>query len=751
MQRENRYLFLCALIVTAATFGLDEWTGAPPAAKPASALDSEFSAERAYALLTELLSEGVPHPVGSDANKRVRARIESYLKKNGITHEVQEGWGCAFSRTNCAWTENVIARIPGERDGPYVALMAHYDSAPVAPGAGDDGVGVVAVLESARILQSQGPRRNPLLLILTDGEETGLAGADAFFRSHRLASEVGVVLNFDGSGTTGPSMLLRTAGDASKLLSVYGDESKFPWANSIAEEVFKHMRSDTDFSVSRENNVPGIDFAFAGERAHYHTPNDNLDNLDKRTLQHHGENLLPTARRLLEMDLKDLAAEDNRIYVQLPSMGGVLAVWPQWANGVWLAIAGITLLAVLFREDLLNGGWRGGLVVLGGPLLVLTAAAAVGLGAFKLVSSINGTQPSWPATLWPYLLLLFVAPALGALAVGWALYRTLEVPVALAGAWCWWWLLGLAATIAAPSAAGVLLAPLLPAVVLLLITGVVQSPVLRTTLLVGTLVVATGQTLNLALALAHTQGYALVFAAFPCIALFLSVLVPMGRGRSAQLSTAGAFLLTVIGIIGAVTTPLYSAWRPQQVNIRYIENVDEGTAKATLLSPSPPDFLLHEMDFSHDGKAIYPWSDAEVDYVAKAPPSGWTPPEAAITATSVAGDTRTVDLLLQSPRRAHTMALFLPDAAKVQQVTLEGIELEPIKNRDGYVIRLTGMNDRPVHLQIAMRSAEPVKAWLVDDSTELPAAMHSLVKARPPLASPVGWGDSGVLAKSLSL
>lgn len=751
MERENRYLFLCALIVTAATFGLADRAGAPPHSKPSSAPEGEFSAERAYTVLAEILSERVPHPVGSEANKRVRSRIEAYLDKNGIGHEVQQGWGCAFGRTNCAWTENVIATIPGEREGPYVALMAHYDSAPVAPGAGDDGIGLVAVLESARILQREGPRRNPLLLILTDGEETGLAGADAFFRAHPLAREVGVVLNLDGSGTTGPSMLLRTAGDAPRLISVYRAASKFPWANSVAEEVFKHMRSDTDFSVAKEANVPGIDFAFAGERAHYHTPNDNLGNIDKRTLQHHGENLLPTARRLLQLDLTDLADESRSTYVQIPSMGGVLTAWPQWANGVLLAGAGVVLLAVLFHEGLFRCGRRRRLIVLGGPLLVLSAAGAAGLGAFRLVRLMNEAQPSWPATLWPYHVLLFAAPALGALAAGWGLYRKVAVPVALAGAWSWWWLVGLAATIAAPSAAGVILAPLLPAVLLLLAVGPVQSAAARALLLAATLVVATGQTLNLALALAQTQGYALVFAAFPSIALFLSVSVPMARGRSAPLSTAGALLLTVIGIAGAVTTPLYSAWRPQQLNIRYLENLDEGTARVTLMGPRPPDFLLDKMDFSRDPQSIYPWSAAKVRYVAAAPPSGWQPPEAAVTASNVESGVRTVDLVLQSPRRAHALALFLPETANVQHVALEGIDLQPINDRDGYVMRFTGMNDRPVKLRITMRSDEPVNAWLVDDSTELPASLQSLVAARPPLATPVGWGDSGVLARSVSL
>jgi hypothetical protein len=174
-------------------------------------------------------------------------------------------------------------------------------------------------------------------------------------------------------------------------------------------------------------------------------------------------------------------------------------------------------------------------------------------------------------------------------------------------------------------------------------------------------------------------------------------------------------------------------------------------ARVTLMSPHPPDFMLEELDFSRDPQAIYPWTDTKVSNVAAAQPSGWLPPEATVVATNVESGIRTVDLVLQSPRRGHTMALFLPDAAEVRQVALDGIDLEPIKNRDGYLIRLTGMNDRPVRLRISMQSDEPVSAWLVDDSTELPASIQSLVAARPPLASPVGWGDSGVLARAVWL
>jgi hypothetical protein len=61
------------------------------------------------------------------------------------------------------------------------------------------------------------------------------------------------------------------------------------------------------------------------------------------------------------------------------------------------------------------------------------------------------------------------------------------------------------------------------------------------------------------------------------------------------------------------------------------------------------------------------------------------------------------------------------------------------------------MNDRPVSVQIAMKSAEPVDGWLFDSSAELPASLESLVEARLPFASPVHDGDSALLARSIRL
>lgn len=746
---ENRYLPHGALIVTVITLLYGEWMAAPPAVKPASVPAGEYSGERAYALLSEILSDRLPHPVGTAANKRVRSRIEDILRRNGIGYEIQRDWGCSARRNRCALVENIVARVPGRRDGPYVALMAHYDSVAAAPGAGDDGSGVVTVLESARVLKEEGPYRNPLMLILTDGEEAGLLGAEAFFRADPLAREVGLVLNVEGAGTTGASLVLRTAGGNSALISAYRDAARFPSANSMTDEVFRRMPNDTDLSVSTRADVPGIDFAFAGEFTHYHTPNDNLDNIDKRTLQHHGENMLPTARAFLDEDLARLGDDSDRVYLQIP--GGVWLHWPEWANGLLLAGAALALVGVLRRQRLLGSGWAQPVIVFGGPLLLMAVAGAVGFGAFKLVAEINGTMPGWPAALWPYRILLFAAPALGALAVGWCIYRRVGMLLALAGAWLWWWLLGLGATLAMPGAAGVVMAPLVPAAVLLFASGSVKSHSARTVLLAGTLVVAVSQTLNLALGLERTQGYDIIFVTFPFIALFLSVSVPMARYRSAAAGVLGALLLTGTGILGATTAPLYSSWRPQHLNIQFVENVDAGTAHVTLQSPNTlPDFMWSELDFVHGEQAIYPWTDLSVDNAAAVPPSGWLPPAATVVSTTVDEGVRTVDLVLQLQRSAQSMTLVLLGTI-VERFVLDGLELEPFEVNDAYSLQITGTNSRPVNLQVQIRSDEPVDAWLFDRSSELPTTLQSLVEARAPLASPVHAGDGVFLARSLKL
>ena len=160
----DKTLLPIAILVTILTFLAGAWLERPHPPTDASTPATEFSAARAVALLEDFLAEDVPHPAGTAENRRVKQRIQAWLDAQGIEHEEQGAWGCREKWSSCAYAENIIATIPGKVEGPHVAMMAHYDSVPSAPGAGDDMAGVVAILEATRAARAVGGLRNPLML-----------------------------------------------------------------------------------------------------------------------------------------------------------------------------------------------------------------------------------------------------------------------------------------------------------------------------------------------------------------------------------------------------------------------------------------------------------------------------------------------------------------------------------------------------------------------------------------------------------
>src|SRR5262245_36181663 len=212
-----------ALILLALALLLAVVQSRPPAAKAKDVPLTEFSAGRAREVLTGLLGDGAPHPVGSPANARVRERILAHLRWLGYAPEVQESFSCGPGGSPCARVANVLARLPGREPGKSVLLTAHYDSVGAGPGAGDDLSGGAAVLEIARVLKAGPPPRHGVLLLLDDGEEAGLLGARAFAERSPAMNEVGAVVNLEARGSSGPSMMFETSGPDVWTVSRFAD------------------------------------------------------------------------------------------------------------------------------------------------------------------------------------------------------------------------------------------------------------------------------------------------------------------------------------------------------------------------------------------------------------------------------------------------------------------------------------------------------------------------------------------------
>jgi hypothetical protein len=292
----------------------------PPRALPATAPAAEFSAERARVHLRELTRTS--RPVGSIAHASARAYLIDALEELGLEPQVQRATAVRPTGEiiRAAHVANIVARIPGTNSSGAVVIASHYDSVPNSPGASDAGHGVAAILETVRALRAGATLRNDVIVLITDAEETGLLGAQAYVDEHPWAGDTGIVLNAEARGHTGPVMMFRTTRHNGRMIRALAHAAPHPWAESLANEVFRRMPNDTDLTVFEAAGYAGMDFAHVHGLTHYHTPLDNFENADPRSLQHHGSYLLSLARAFGDMDLAQLAAPD-RIYFSLPGIG----------------------------------------------------------------------------------------------------------------------------------------------------------------------------------------------------------------------------------------------------------------------------------------------------------------------------------------------------------------------------------------------------------------------------------------------
>ena len=313
----------------------------------------------------------------------MRAYVIDELKALGLEPEVQRPRDAATAVAESGavfnpWrrdVRNIVARWrgPGPAGKKALLLSAHYDSVSRGPGAGDDASGVAAILESIRALKTGPAPERDIIVLINDGEEAGLFGADVFAAEHPWAGDVGAVLNFEGRGNSGPSFMFETSEGNGWLIEQMARALPHPMASSVTYEVYRLMPNDTDLTVYKQYRMSGWNFAFVGGLYYYHSPEDTPANLDPRTLQHQGENLLAMARHLVRLDLDDVRREDV-VYCSI--LQRFVAMYPRsWVLPL-LALAAVTYLAVL-AMGVAKGRIRPAEVAAGSATLLAALPAAV--------------------------------------------------------------------------------------------------------------------------------------------------------------------------------------------------------------------------------------------------------------------------------------------------------------------------------------------------------------------------------------
>jgi hypothetical protein len=282
---------------------------------------SDFSTNKALEHIKYISKK--PHYVGSKNHTEVANYLVQELEKLGLQTQIQEGttlteWG------NLVKSRNIIARVEGSNPSKALLLLSHYDSAPhsFSKGASDDASGLATILEGLRaFLHQNKSHKNDIIILFSDAEELGLNGAALFVTQHQWAKEVGLAINFEARGTSGPSYMLMEVnqGNAALVNGFSEANPTYPVSNSLMYSIYKMLPNDTDLTVFREKGkIQGFNFAFIDNHFNYHTQQDSYSNVSPKTIEHQGSYLMPLLRYYSNVDLTDLNSTDDFVYFNIP-------------------------------------------------------------------------------------------------------------------------------------------------------------------------------------------------------------------------------------------------------------------------------------------------------------------------------------------------------------------------------------------------------------------------------------------------
>jgi len=348
LKKSGIYLLSGSILIAVWSISLNS----PPDPIGPNAPDTVFSSERAAMYLNEICQR--PHSTGTAENKRVREYIVQTCREFGLETEIQNTTAvnrraAAFQGSSAVYSANVynvVARLRGTgQTGKSVMVMAHFDSQPNTPGAGDDGASVAAMLETIHNLKASGKTfMNDIVFLFTDAEELGMLGAVGFAQDSVRLKEIGLLLNFDNRGNSGPLNMFETNPENGWVVEHFLKAAAHPFGNSLGYEIYRVLPNDTDFSIFRRAGISGLNEGFIYGYVNYHSPTDKPEDLDRGSLQHAGDNMLSLVKHFGNTSLENTKA-DNVSYFAIA--GEWIVRHPASWNPVLLVICVLMVLAYI--------------------------------------------------------------------------------------------------------------------------------------------------------------------------------------------------------------------------------------------------------------------------------------------------------------------------------------------------------------------------------------------------------------------
>jgi hypothetical protein len=357
--RQIRYVFIIALIVLLCWLTAPFWGGSAASSLPLYQGELQFNGGQAFQITRDFVTRNPIRALGSIEARQATGFLQDALKTLG--YQVSFSHFDAIVDGSREVGRNILGYREGERSGILV-IAAHYDTARTAfQGAMDNGAGVGALLELARVFAGS-PLRHSLLILATDGEEWGMLGAADIAETYPDRQRIAAVLSLDGVGIGDLSgFQLATDGQFGGYSPMWLRRISFSAVAShglpvrISSGVGEIMQrailiSRSDQGPFLREGIPAINLGSISvdrERAAqvYHSDSDTIENLKPDSLREYGRAAERIARSIDEMDAAAPVAQGDF----------------QWSAGTFVSGWAVTLLQYLAFLPLLAAlafSWR---------------------------------------------------------------------------------------------------------------------------------------------------------------------------------------------------------------------------------------------------------------------------------------------------------------------------------------------------------------------------------------------------------
>ena len=717
---KNVLIFILLLSVVAATIWISFLQFRSPEVLPHNASIEQFSAQRAMNHLKEFAIK--PHPIGTKEHDRVRDYLMTALTNEGLTPQIQktDSVYTKFGLILGGKIENIVARIPGKDSSKAIMLVAHYDSATGGPGAADAGAGVASILETVRILSQTSALKNDVIILLSDGEESGLLGAQAFVEHHPWAKDVGLVLNFEARGNNGPVLMFETSEENGTLISEFIKAAPHPFAHSSIYTIYKLMPNDTDLTVFKNAGMNGLNFGFFADLHGYHTTHDNIEEISLNSIQHHGEYMLSLVQHFGNMNVVDLK-EENKVFFNI--LGHKVATYSEQLVTPFMIfiVLGFVLSFVhgYKRKKLTIAGTSKGFLVF---LLTIILAFIVGLGLWSLLSAIF-SEKSWimetDSVIGNYFLIGFVFILFSILSLGYQVAsKKIHALDLTMGASLGWLLLLIAASFLLEGVSYVFAWPLLFGLI-----GINVLIVLKNEHSIKEYVISVGfaiPAILIAVPVIYLIFMLLTLKAASVLLVLISLLgafvIPVLSSLKIRFAYDVPATLFILGLLFIIGNGIYlhqqpSKDHPKASDISYFKNADTNKAYWATFNELD-DYSSHYIggeakrgSFAHFSPLLH-LTNMDL-YYGRADLYKEKPPTMKVIANQVKGKKRTIEFQMKSNRRAEELHLSSAIPITVYDVKINGKKV-PLQTKKY-------SKEKPFQLKYTPEAGHPLTITLVVD------------------------------------